>query len=402
MSEEESGTLPLSADEVVALVAWQHSMLTADLAHTRSARLAKHSTTSKKEALAQQHLAAATVLFTDLTKPGADPNNSRWPVGANAALHESALEMVDTYLALNDARGGLVLDRGARECAGTLADRIEALRLQIELHAYQPWPPKVDWDSNARSSALRSFVAEAPALTDDDYTKVTRAFRSNLRQLKLKTTNWWRVAGFAGVGGILAVPAFFVAAPMVGAAIGGYMGLSGAAATSAGLAVLGGGSLAAGGMGIAGGTAVVVTAGTAVTGIGATSAAYFSPFVRESLVADAVKTRVLLQMLADSPGEARSAERDALQRMVVTQTMMRLTRLEDLVSQLGTKLQQVRAENRELRAENRELRAENSAVSAENRELRKELEASRARLEVATVAYKQLLATAKGNDDVAA
>ena len=136
---------------------------------------------------------------------------------------------------------------------------------------------------------------------------------------------------------------------MVGAAIGGYMGLSGAAATSAGLAALGGGSIAAGGLGMTGGTAVVVTAGTAVTGISATSAAYFSPFVRESLVADAVKTRVLLQMLAASPNQKRSAEQDALQRLVVMQTMMRLARLEDLVSQLGTKLQQVRAENRELR-----------------------------------------------------
>lgn len=331
----------------------------------------------------------------ELAKPVSSNSTTRWPSGANSSLHEAAFAMADKYLSLNDARRELVLDRGARECAGMLEDRIQALRLHIELHAYQPWPPKIDWDSGARASALRTFVGKAPALEADDYAKVGKAFRANLRQLKLKTTNWWKVAGFAGVGGILAAPAFFVAAPMVGAAIGGYMGLSGAAATSAGLAALGGGSIAAGGLGMTGGTAVVVTAGTAVTGISATSAAYFSPFVRESLVADAVKTRVLLQMLAASPNQKRSAEQDALQRLVVMQTMMRLARLEDLVSQLGTKLQQVRAENRELRAENRE-------ISAENRELRKELEQSRARLEVAAVAYKQLLATAKGNDDVAA
>ncbi|MFN8151444.1 MAG: hypothetical protein U0R24_10025 [Solirubrobacterales bacterium] len=40
-------------------------------------------------------------------------------------------------------------------------------------------------------------------------------------------------------------------------AVGGAMGLGGAAATNAGLALLGGGSLAAGGLGMAGGTAVV-------------------------------------------------------------------------------------------------------------------------------------------------
>ena len=382
MSEEEHGTLPLSADEGVALVAWQHFMLTMDLAHTRSARLAKASNTAKKEALADTHLTATKELFEELTRaPNAAPD-SAWPTGANPSLHDVATALAEKFLAVQDGRRGLVLDRGARSCAQTLDNRIQALRLQIEMHAYQPWPPKIDWDSDARSDAIRAFVSNAPSLQEDDYAKVTKAFRANLRQLKLKTTNWWKVAGFAGLGGILAAPAFFVAAPIVGAAIGGYMGPSGAAATSAGLAALGGGSLAAGGMGMAGGTVVVVTAGTAVTSISATSAAYFSPFVRESLVADAVKTRVLLQMLANSsPTPERTAEQDALQRLVVMQTTQRLARLEDLVGQLGARLKQVRSENRELR---------------------KELEQTRAQLQVTTVAYEQLLATAQGNDDIAA
>lgn len=382
MSEEEHGTLPLSVDEGVALVAWQHSMLTADLARTRSARLAKASNTAKKDALAEAHLTAAKELFDELTRaPKAAPDND-WPAGVNPSLHEVATALAEKFLTVQDGRRGLVLDRGARDCAQTLDNRIQALRMQIELHAYQPWPPKIDWDSDARSDVIRAFVSNAPSLQEDDYAKVTKVFRANLRQLKLKTTNWWKVAGFAGLGGILAAPAFFVAAPIVGAALGGYMGLSGAAATSAGLAALGGGSLAAGGMGMAGGTVVVVTAGTAVTSIGATSAAYFSPFVRESLVADAVKTRVLLQMLANSsPNPERTAEQDALQRLVVMQTMQRLARLEDLVGQLGARLKQVRSENRELR---------------------KELEQTRAQLQVTTVAYEQLLATAQGNDDIAA
>lgn len=82
----------------------------------------------------------------------------------------------------------------------------------------------------------------------------------------------WIIASTLAVAGVAAV--FFTsgaAAPFtatIGSAIGGMMGLSGAAATSAGLAFLGGGSLAAGGFGMLGGT-VLLTAifeGTLLTG----------------------------------------------------------------------------------------------------------------------------------------
>lgn len=61
--------------------------------------------------------------------------------------------------------------------------------------------------------------------------------------------------------------AAFVAAPAIGGAIGvKFLGLKGAAATSAGLAKLGGGSLAAGGLGMAGGTTILTAAGGALGG----------------------------------------------------------------------------------------------------------------------------------------
>lgn len=62
-------------------------------------------------------------------------------------------------------------------------------------------------------------------------------------------------------GAAILVPAAIAAAPAIGGAIGIYTGLSGAAATSHGLALLGGGSLAAGGYGMAGGTMVVAAGG---------------------------------------------------------------------------------------------------------------------------------------------
>lgn len=71
----------------------------------------------------------------------------------------------------------------------------------------------------------------------------------------------------AAVG--VAAPFALLAAPAIGGAIGSlgvFGGLSGAAASSHGLALLGGGSLAAGGLGMAGGTAVVTAVGGAVGG----------------------------------------------------------------------------------------------------------------------------------------
>lgn len=90
---------------------------------------------------------------------------------------------------------------------------------------------------------------------------------------------WQKVAVVGGVtvvGGAVCFVTGGLAAPLVGSAIGSGMlgmGLSGAAATSAGLAALGGGSLAAGGAGVAGGTLVVATvagaAGAVTAGSGA-------------------------------------------------------------------------------------------------------------------------------------
>jgi hypothetical protein len=66
-----------------------------------------------------------------------------------------------------------------------------------------------------------------------------------------------------------AAPLALLAAPAIGGAIGSmgmFGGLSGAAATSHGLALLGGGSLATGGLGMAAGTSVVTVVGAAVGG----------------------------------------------------------------------------------------------------------------------------------------
>jgi phage antirepressor YoqD-like protein len=79
-----------------------------------------------------------------------------------------------------------------------------------------------------------------------------------------KAWDWKKIAQVAGmtvVGGVAIGATGGLAAPIIGGAIGTtFLGLSGAAATSAGLAFLGGGSLAAGGLGMAGGTTLVTAA----------------------------------------------------------------------------------------------------------------------------------------------
>src|SRR5665647_381265 len=89
----------------------------------------------------------------------------------------------------------------------------------------------------------------------------------------------WVAGGSIGAAAVIAPMALF-AAPAVGAALGSSMlggSLTGAAATSHGLAMLGGGAVASGGLGMAGGTAVVAATGTALGGaLGATTVSAYT------------------------------------------------------------------------------------------------------------------------------
>lgn len=110
--------------------------------------------------------------------------------------------------------------------------------------------------------------------TIDLYEQVLDYDKRNLAQAT-------KVVGGVAAAAVVVAPAAFLAAPAIGGAIGGSAlggGLSGAAAVSHGLAVVGGGSLAAGGMGMAGGTAVITAVGAGLGG--ALGAATTSAYVR--------------------------------------------------------------------------------------------------------------------------
>lgn len=81
--------------------------------------------------------------------------------------------------------------------------------------------------------------------------------RPALMQDQRKKAKAVKIGTLVGAGAVTLIGAVLV--PGIGALVGGSLfGLSGAAATSAGLAALGGGAIAAGGLGMAGGTAVVL------------------------------------------------------------------------------------------------------------------------------------------------
>ncbi|MGZ3337518.1 MAG: DUF726 domain-containing protein, partial [Isosphaeraceae bacterium] len=86
-------------------------------------------------------------------------------------------------------------------------------------------------------------------------------------------------SGTIGAAAVIA-PMALLAAPTIGATLGSSMlggSLTGAAATSHGLAMLGGGAVASGGLGMAGGTAVVTATGTALGGaLGATTVSAYT------------------------------------------------------------------------------------------------------------------------------
>ncbi len=94
-------------------------------------------------------------------------------------------------------------------------------------------------------------------------------YESLLAHDKHNASRTTRLAVGTVVAGAVVGPAAYFAAPLIGGALGASAlggGLSGAAATSHGLAMLGGGSLAAGGAGMAGGVIVVTATGASLGG----------------------------------------------------------------------------------------------------------------------------------------
>lgn len=194
-------------------------------------------------------------------------------------------------------------------------NRVRSLLLLIELVAFHPWSPSdperplktaTTWDEDSREHSLRRLATWLTGTTEADADYIEDTYRDVMANAGRGSRNWWVVGGLAAAGVGLGALTGGLAAPAIGAFIGSTVfGLSGAAATSAGLAALGGGSLAAGGFGMAGGTALIAGVGGVAAGslVGGASTAVqtIGADERRAVVAkmaiDLVKLQVLTRIV---------------------------------------------------------------------------------------------------------
>lgn len=132
-------------------------------------------------------------------------------------------------------------------------------------------PAELKCDDEDRASAL-----EAVALRVGLDADLPKAIRNTAKSAERAHRDRLGIGAIALMGGgamLLAAVTAGVAAAWIAGAIGSAAGLSGAAALTHGMAVLGLGSLATGGLGMAGGLWIVTGAGALVGAVGGTSAA---------------------------------------------------------------------------------------------------------------------------------
>lgn len=145
----------------------------------------------------------------------------------------------------------------AKRLAGRIDKRSRAMILLVDL-TFNPWHPEDKWVPTARKEALKAARRRIGRCQYRGiWRQLPKEFDALFKELRQKSIKWGRVAAIGIVGAAVGVATGGLAAPYIGGMIGASMGLSGAAATSAGLAALGGGALAAGGFGVFGGTILV-------------------------------------------------------------------------------------------------------------------------------------------------
>ena len=174
-------------------------------------------------------------------------------------------------LALDEIRIG---EQGAVATLATYSETLSStdrIAFVVDLYFLDPFAPyTLKSDKATRRAALEKIAA----LVGGDDRLVESIDETRRSALAAHTKRSVGKIGLIGIGAAVVLGvAGFVAAPLVGAAIGTAAGLSGAAAVSHGLALLGGGALAAGGAGMAGGMWFVggagATAGLLAAGGGA-------------------------------------------------------------------------------------------------------------------------------------
>ncbi|MFD1235150.1 hypothetical protein ACFQ34_17820 [Pseudonocardia benzenivorans] len=322
--------MQLDPDEVIVLTLLQQLMLGRDLIAEKNATRA-----------------AAKQQFRD--EFGHAAAQAHWTLGPG--LPEWAREAAASIAGRVPAHQRGPIEDAAPVFGARIGRRSRALLLLIELVAFQPWPDDTAWVSRARADALTVVAGHLTALRAGDLRAVTAEFDAVRRALARRNVRWGRVAAVSAAGLVLGAATMGVAAPVIGAAVGGVLGFGGAAATSAGLAALGGGSLAAGGFGMAGGTALLTGLG-ALGGAGAgVVGSRLAGWTASDIVDAAIKLDVVARMVVlDAEGDEAKA------RLVVEALQVRLDEVTATIGRLAGQLRALAAENARLTAENAELK----------------------------------------------
>lgn len=222
------------------------------------------------------------------------------------------------------------------------ADRI---RLLIDLNFGEPFFPyslkvkPADFEQALRSIATLSGFGR-------DVIGEIQATRASAQRAH-SSMNWVKIGIFGAGGVVLVGTGAFALAPIIGSAIGGAAGLSGAAATSYGMAFLGGGSLASGGAGMAGGLWLVTGAGAAAGLLGGSGSAAIFELGAKQVRVELTRLQVTMKMtmltgqvdLLKAQSVLRSLEeqRGALQTTLDEEQLLndeRSTRIKDLNDKL--------------------------------------------------------------------
>ena len=291
------------------------------------------STRALNQSSPRQLFAAEVVTLTVLTKD-AHGSDSKTRVVLDAVKEleqrlttflEADPELATACDLVQGGRSQPAVLLGLLRCEDELSQLLpddERLRVCIDTITTAGWPLKdlkLALDDAGYSEALLSFDDRMDA---DTIGAIRKGHRKQLSRLMKGSVA--RSTKLAMLGGsvLLSVVTVGAAAPAIGGFIGAtFLGLSGAAATSAGLALLGGGSLASGGLGMAGGI-VLVKLGTSGVYKGATRAAIqIARSSRTAFIAQLATLHVYLRLAPATVEEMREtlAQLDELRSELVSE-----------------------------------------------------------------------------------
>lgn len=225
---------------------------------------------SERNAREELALSACMVLLMEEELAWRKSSGKKEPENARAAVHASRSGLDELIAKVDDPdidSEQLRTFGSLKPLLGGIESTIKDCGLLVELCAFQPWAmTKQKRKAQLLKKEPRSDFLERTAMmlggntTPKDVEIIDKVLYP--RSIVKIAVIGGAAIGFMVFGWWLA----WAAAPMIGGAIGGAMGLSGAAAVNAGLAAVGGGSLAAGGLGMAGGTMIIGGMGALVGG----------------------------------------------------------------------------------------------------------------------------------------